>query len=127
MTGKPRPRVLLADDYAGILTALQRLLEPACEVVGSVTDGSALIEAARRLQPDVIVVDVAMPEINGLDACHHITRMTPHAKVVVLTAAADTALRQRAFSVGASAFVLKSLVADDLLPAIRRALSGSAA
>ena len=107
MPQKPRPRVLLADDHAGILTALQRMLEPSCDVVGRVTDGSALLEAAGRYQPDVIVLDVTMPEIDGLEACRQIMVAAPNTRIVFLTADDDAAVRQRALSLGASAFVLK--------------------
>ena len=122
---KPRPRVLLADDHAGILTALQRMLEPSCQVVGRVTDGSALLEAAERYQPDVIVLDVTMPELDGLEACRQIKMAAPHTRIVFLTAADDAAIRERALSLGASAFVVKYRAWEQLLPAILRAYLGS--
>jgi len=114
--------VLLADDHAGILTALRRLLSPSCEIVGSVMDGVALIEAAARLKPDVIVVDVAMPELNGIDASQRIKQAMPQVKVIFLTASGDTGVREKAFSVGASAFVEKRAMGDRLLKAIQKAL-----
>jgi len=117
-----RPRVLLADDHAGILKLLRRILEPACEVVGQVNTGSALLAETPKLKPDVVVLDVSLPDMDGLDACHELKRATPQAKVVVLTAANDADIRQKAFRVGASAFVLKFLMADELISALEKAL-----
>jgi len=118
MNQPPRPRVLLADDHAGVLTALQRLLAPSCEIVGQVTTGSAVLEAATRLKPDVVVLDVTLADVSGLVVCAQIKHAAPQTRVVVLTAADDPPIRARAFEVGASAFVLKHLVVEDLLPAI---------
>lgn len=118
MPAPPRPRVLLADDHAEILTALRRMLVPYCEVVGQVRNGSTLLEAAGTLQPDVIVVDVNMPGVSGLEACRVIKETAPRIRIVMLTASDDAALRRRAFEVGASAFVVKYQLADDLVPAI---------
>ena len=81
--------MLLADDYAGILTALRRLLEPSCDVVGSVGDGMAVVEAAATLRPDVVVVDLAIPRLNGLEACRRIKDARPETKVVILTATVE--------------------------------------
>ena len=89
----PRPRVLL-DDHPEVLTALQRLLAPSCDVVGHVSDGPALLEAAKRLQPDVIVMDVRMPGSTGLETCRQVIEAVPRTKVVVLTAADDSAFRR---------------------------------
>lgn len=119
-----RPRVLLADDYAALLTAWRRLLEPACEIVGSVRDGRALLEAATALTPDVVVADLSMPEINGLEACRRIKLVSPQTKIVLVTAGGDEWVARAAFRAGASAFVLKHLAADDLLTAIHAAISG---
>jgi DNA-binding NarL/FixJ family response regulator len=121
MALKAQPRVLLADDHAGILSALRRLLGSSCDIVGCVTDGAALLEAAARLRPDVIVVDIFMPKVDGLKACRQIKEATPETKVVVLTGHNDSSTRQRAFSAGASAFIPKHLMADDLVDAIHRA------
>ena len=118
MSEKLRPRVLLADDHAEILTALRRMLMPYCDIVGQASDGRALLEAAETLRPDVIVLDVRMPGINGLEACRLLKQATPDSKVVVLTAADDAAVRRKAFDLGAAAFVPKYQVADRLVPAI---------
>src|SRR5262249_21574518 len=91
-----RPRVLLADDYPGMLNALGRLLPPECDAVGRVEDGCALIEAAGRLQPDVIVLDLNMPNLNGLDACKQVLQADPGAKIIMLTAMIDDVVRQKA-------------------------------
>ena len=113
-----RLRVLLADDYPGIVSAVRRLLALDCEVVGSVTDGTALLEAAQRYRPDVIVLDLNLPKVHGLEACRQITQLHPTIKVVMFTVESDPAVRQRALEAGASAFVSK-LAVDDLLPAIK--------
>ena len=123
MAESPRPRVLLADDYAGILTALERLLKPDCEVVGSVADGIALVDAAKRLRPDVVVVDLNMPELSGLEACRRIKQTGSDIAVIVLTAADDVWIEQVALGLGAFALLAKSKVADHLLPVIFRACS----
>ena len=103
-----RPRVLLAEDHPGVAKAVCRVLALDCDVVGSVADGSAVLEAAQRLQPDVIVVDLNLPNVNGLEACRQITQVNPEAKVIVFSAMNDPDVRQRSFEVGASAFVSKT-------------------
>ena len=125
MTGDSRPRVLLADDYAGLLTAWQRLLEPSCQVVGSVHNGRELLEAARTLSPDVVVADLSMPDVNGLDACRQITDALPRTKVILVTAGGDQWVARAAFRAGASGFVLKPSALDDLPIAIDTVLAGS--
>ena len=81
-----RPRVLLADDYPDMVKAVSRLLALDCEIVGSVADGGALLETAQRLQPDVIVLDVNLPNVHSLEACREITRVNPEMKVIMFTA-----------------------------------------
>ena len=120
----PRPRVLLADDYAGLLAAWRRLLEPLYEVVGCVRDGRALLEATGTLAPDVVIADLSMPELNGLEACREIRHTSPHTKIILVTAGGDQWVAQAAFRAGASGFVLKHSAARDLLAAIHRALVG---
>ena len=118
-----RPRVLLADDYPDIVKALSRLLALDCDVVGTVADGGALLEAAERLQPDVIVLDLSLPNANGLEACRQITREHPAIKVLVFTAAGEPGLEQRALDFGASALISKLGGHRDLVSTIKR-LSG---
>jgi DNA-binding NarL/FixJ family response regulator len=124
VTGDSRPRVLLADDYAGLLTAWRRLLEPSYDVVGCVRDGRALLDAASTLAPDVVIADLSMPEVNGLDACRQIAQASPQTKVILVTAGGDQWVARAAFRAGASGFVLKHTAADDLLVAIQTALRG---
>ena len=116
-----RPRVLLADDYPDVVKAVTRLLEMDCEIVGSVTDGSALLQAAQRLQPDVIVLDVNLPNVHSLEACREITRVNPTTKVIMFTFTAinGPASSQPFLEAGASAFVSKA-AAGDLLSTIKR-------
>jgi len=115
-----RPRVLLADDYPDMVKAVSRLLALDCEVVGSVADGGAVVEAAQRLLPDVIVIDLNLPNVSGLEACRQITHANPTAKVIVFTAMNDPELRQRSFDVGASAFVSKTAGDGSLLSTVKR-------
>jgi DNA-binding NarL/FixJ family response regulator len=114
-----RPRVLLADDYPDMVKAVSRLLALDCEIVGSVADGSALLQEAQRLRPDVIVLDVNLPNIQSLAACREITRVNPTTKVIMFTAMADPAARQAFLEAGASAFLSK-VAAGDLLSTIKR-------
>jgi DNA-binding NarL/FixJ family response regulator len=115
-----RLRVLIADDHPGIVKSLSRLLAFDCDVVGSVADLHALAEATQRLEPDVIVLDLSLPDVDGLKACRQITMDYPEVKVIVFTAADDPNVRQRAFDAGAAAFVHKLAVGGDLLSAVRR-------
>ena len=117
-------KVLLADDHRIVIEGLQRLLEPEYDVVGAVEDGRALIAATRELRPDVIVADVTMPHLNGLDAVRQIKATDPHIRVVILTMHRDTQYAARAFEAGASGFVLKVSASAELLTAIGAALKG---
>ena len=117
-------RVLLADDHQGFIAAIGRLLaEHDYDVVGSVEDGARLLEEATRLQPDVIVLDLSMPHMNGVDACRELTRLIPQTKIIVLTAESDADVGQIVLAAGASAFVDKQMVGMHLLPAVRAACS----
>jgi DNA-binding NarL/FixJ family response regulator len=102
-----------------MVKAMSRLLALDCEIVGSVADGSVLLEAAQRLQPDVIVLDVNLPNVHSLEACREITRAKPTTKVIMFTAMADPAASKAFFEAGASAFVSK-VAAEDLLSTIKR-------
>ena len=116
------PRVLLVDDHASLLTALKRLLEASYAVVGTVRTGAQALETARCLQPDVIVVDVNLPDIDGLELCRQMALVAPRARIVVLTAAHDPAIEQKAFDLGAAGFVAKHCSGDELIPTIAKAL-----
>ncbi len=119
-----RPRVLLADDHELLLGAFEKLLMPDCEIVGQVTDGRALVEAAARLKPDVIVLDISMPQLNGLDAGRRIKQGHRDVKLVFLTMNEDSDLAAEAFRAGASAYVLKRSAASELATAIREVMQG---
>jgi len=119
-----RPRVLLADDHRMVAEGLKALLTDEFELVGIVEDGRAMVEAAERLHPDVIVADVAMPNLNGFEALARLKRSHPNIKVVFLTMHQNAAYARRAFDSGASAFVVKHAAPEELVLAIRAALNG---
>ena len=112
--------MLVAEDHPELAKAVCRVLALDCDVVGSVADGSAVLEAAQRLQPDVIVLDLNLPNVNGLKACRQITQVNPEMKVIVFTAMNDPDIRQRSFEAGASAFVSKTAGDGDLLSTVKR-------
>jgi len=115
----PKPRVLLADDHAMVLTAFHRLLEGECDVVGQVSDGGALVAAVASIQPDVIVLDISMPVLNGLEAARRISKQFPHIRLVFLTMHEDRDLMLEAFRAGAAGYLLKRSAASELILAIR--------
>jgi DNA-binding NarL/FixJ family response regulator len=119
-----RPRVLLADDHEILVDGLKSVLEPHYEVVGAVLDGRALLEAAAKLQPDIIVLDIAMPELNGLDAARQLKHTMPRVKLIFLTVNKDPYIVGEAFRAGASAFLLKQAAALELTDAIEQVLKG---
>ena len=119
-----RPRVLLCDDHLLVAEALKSLLAPEFDLVGVVEDGRAMIEAAGTLRPDVIVADVSMPHLNGIDALVRLRQGGDHTPVVFLTMHRDVAFARRALEAGASGFVLKHSAPAELLTAIRAALEG---
>ncbi len=113
-----KPRVLLADDHALVLEGFKKLLEEHCQVVGSVEDGRALLDAAKRLQPDIVVLDISMPKLNGLDAARRLRKMVPQPRLIFVTVHADQDYVTQAFKVGASAYLLKRSAGSELLQAI---------
>ena len=119
-----RRRVLLADDHTLLLEAFEKLLEPDFTVVGAVSDGRALLAAAAELKPDVIVLDIAMPLLNGLDAARQIKKTMPAIKLIFLTMNEDPNLASEAFRIGASGYLLKTSAASELPKAINEALCG---
>jgi DNA-binding NarL/FixJ family response regulator len=119
-----RPRVLLADDHALLLGAFEKLLESECEVIGTATDGRMLVNQALDLKPELIVLDVTMPKLNGLDAGRQIKAQLPRTKLVFVTMNEDPDLAAEAFRVGASAYLLKRSAASELLVAIREVMKG---
>jgi|SRR5271157_3419704 len=120
-----RPRVLLADDHLILVEGLKSLLGHRCDIVGTVVDGRALLEAAAQLQPDLVVLDIAMPELNGLDAARQLKRTMPGVKLIFLTVNKDPYIVREAFRAGASAFLLKHAAALELTDAIEQVLKGS--
>ena len=119
-----RPRVLLADDHRMVAEGLMGLLAPEFELLGVVEDGRALVEEARKLRPDVIVTDITMPHLNGIDALAQLRKNDPKVKVVFLTMHREVAYARRALEAGAFGFVLKHSAPDELVMAIRAALNG---
>jgi DNA-binding NarL/FixJ family response regulator len=119
-----RARILMADDHLMLLEAFKALLEPEFEIVGTVTDGRSLLEAFDRLHPDVVLLDVAMPLLNGLDAGRQLKARRRSVKLIYLTMNPDPDLAGEALRLGASAYVLKSSAVQELKQAIREALRG---
>jgi DNA-binding NarL/FixJ family response regulator len=123
-TPRQRPRVLIADDHRLVAEALKSLLAPHYDLVGVVEDGRALVDAARTLEPDVIVADVTMPHLNGIDALIQLRKGGNRVPVVFLTMHRDASFARRALDAGASGFVLKHSAPAELVSAIRAALEG---
>jgi DNA-binding NarL/FixJ family response regulator len=119
-----RTRVLLADDHADNAALLRDLLQGECEVVGSVQDGQALVEAADALAPDVVVTDIGMPRLDGIGAAHEILRRHPGTRIVFVTVHNDPAVVERGLAAGAHGYVQKAQAGDELLPAVRAAVRG---
>jgi DNA-binding NarL/FixJ family response regulator len=119
-----RPRILLADDHMMLLDALKGLLEPKYSVVGLVLEGRSLLKAADRLRPDVVVLDIAMPHLNGLDAGRQLKKKMPAVKLIFLTMNEDPYMVGEAFRAGASAFLLKQAAGLELTDAIEKVLKG---
>jgi DNA-binding NarL/FixJ family response regulator len=119
-----RPRVLLADDHRLLRDAFSRLLESECEVVGAVADGRAVLAEAPRLRPDIVVLDIAMPLLNGLDTARQLRVLMPDVKVIFLTMSEDADVAAEAFRLGASGYLLKNSAATELLQCIREVAQG---
>jgi DNA-binding NarL/FixJ family response regulator len=124
MAAAKLPRVILADDHTILVEAFRKLLEPSCDVVATVADGHALLEVAPRLKPDVIVLDIAMPLLNGLDAGRQVKEIVPGVKLIFLTMNEDPDLAVEAIRMGASGYLLKKSAASELFKAIQTALRG---
>lgn len=119
-----RPTILIADDHKMFSQGLAGLLEEEFDLVGSVENGQALIDEALRLKPDLIIVDISMPVLNGLDAVRRLTRNHAASKVVFLTMHADTRLLREAFQCGGVGYVLKQSAGEELLLALRQVMAG---
>lgn len=120
-----RPRILVADDHTLVAELCKRLLEPEFDVVGIVCDGPALIRTAAELKPDLILVDIAMPVLNGLDAAQKVKRMLPAVKIIFLTMNNDSELTAEAFRRGASGYILKTSAATEVANSVRHVLRGN--
>ena len=117
-------RIILADDHTLLLEAFRKMLEPEFEVVGTFVDGRALLAGALELKPDLIVLDISMPRLNGLDAGQRLKQVMPDLKLVYLTMSQDPDLAAEAFRLGASGYLLKSSSLSELSQAIREGLRG---
>lgn len=119
-----RARVLVADDHRMLREMFAQILEPHCDVVGQAADGREVLEAAERLQPDIVVLDIGMPLLNGLDVARQIKRRQPDIKVIFLTASEDRDLAAEAFRIGASGYLLKNSTASELMTAVKESMAG---
>jgi len=118
------PRLLLADDHPLVIAGLRSVLEPGHEVAGIVDDGLALVAAARRLNPDIIIADISMPHLNGIEAVRQIRRFNSGVKIIFLTMHSEVTYAAEALSAGGSAYVLKISAGNEILEAIREVLNG---
>ena len=121
---KVRARVILADDHPEVIEDIRGLVEPEFDVVATVADGNALVAAAERLAPDVIVTDIAMPGLNGIAAAARILGSNPAARIVFVTVHSQPEIVEKGLAIGAMGYVLKLRAGDDLVPAIRAVLQG---
>ncbi len=121
---KSKPRILLADDHRIVIDGLRQVLEPDFDVVGSVEDGRTLVKEARKLVPDVIIADISMPLLNGIEAVRQIREFLPDTKIIFLTMHPDVIYAARAFEAGANGYVLKHSASDELVTAITSVLRG---
>lgn len=119
-----RPRILMADDHAIVLAGLRKLVEAEGEVVGMVEDGQSLVEAAQQLRPDIVLLDIAMPLLNGLDAARQISKLVPESKIIFLTMHASPTYATEAFKAGASGYLIKRSAAAELKQAIQAVMQG---
>ena len=119
-----KPRVLLADDHKIVLEGLRSLLQSEFEIVGEVEDGRTLVSEAERLRPDLVVADISMPNLNGIDAARRIKKIDKRIRIVFLTMHADVTYAAGAFEAGASGFVLKHSAPQELVSAMREAMKG---
>jgi len=120
----PRARLLLADDHPAMLAPAAAALHEVCVVVGTVGDGLDLLAAAKRLDPDIVVLDITMPGMNGIDAARELRRAHPRIRLVFLTVHDDADFARAALEAGGLGYVVKSRLVSDLLPAVHAALAG---
>ncbi len=119
-----KPRVLLADDHTLVLDGYRKLLEDQCDVVGSAEDGRTLLAMAHQLQPDIVTLDISMPQLNGIDAARKLQKDLPHTKIIFVTMHTDQAYVSEAFKAGASGYLLKRSAGSELVQAIQSVMNG---
>jgi DNA-binding NarL/FixJ family response regulator len=124
MGTRNRARLVIADDHVLLAEACKKLLEPEFEVAALVSNGRALLEVGSKLKPDVAIVDIGMPQLNGLDAGEQLKRLFPSVKLVFLTMNLDAQIAAEAFRRGASGYVVKNSAAEELVTAIRKVMNG---
>lgn len=115
-----RPRTLIADDHPFVLSAIARLVGEDCDVIGTAADGEALLSEARRLRPDLVILDIFMPVMDGFAAGRQLKAEFPQTRIIYVTFAPDPALVEEAIRIGASALVAKETAGTQLLDAIRK-------
>jgi DNA-binding NarL/FixJ family response regulator len=121
-----QPRVVLADDHSILVEGLRQILEPAVDLVGTAEDGRALLKMVDKLEPDIVIADVSMPQLNGIDATKELKKTHPDIKVIILTQHTNVKYVEAAFRAGASGYVVKSCAATELLDAVREVHRGNA-
>jgi DNA-binding NarL/FixJ family response regulator len=119
-----RPRVLLADDHPMMLEGLRKLLEPECEVVGMAADGHALLEAAKRLRPDLVIADISMPGLDGIEATRRLQAVLPGLRILILSTNTEPSWVRAAFEAGACGYLTKTSAPDEIETAVREVLKG---
>jgi DNA-binding NarL/FixJ family response regulator len=118
-----KPRIILADDHTFVLEGFKKLLEDHCDIVGSVEEGRALIEATINLQPDLVILDISMPRLNGIEAAKTLKKQVPAVKLIFVTMHADMAYVDAAFRAGASGYLLKRSAATELLQSVQSVMN----
>jgi DNA-binding NarL/FixJ family response regulator len=120
----PKPRLLLADDHELLLDGLRKVLEPDFDLIGAVGDGRAAVAAFEQLHPDLLLLDIALPLLNGIEAARQVKRLSPDARILFVTMQTDRVYVEEAFRAGAAGYVLKQAAASELVDAIRTVLRG---
>src|SRR6185503_4457542 len=119
-----KPRVAIVDDHTVLVQSIGRLLDSECDVVGSYGDARTFLADVLRISPDVVILDVSMPSMNGLDVARELRRSVPSTKVVFLTMNEDADIAAEAFRIGAAGYVLKRCTASELITAVREVMNG---
>jgi DNA-binding NarL/FixJ family response regulator len=120
-----KPRVFLADDHTFVLEGFKKLLEEHCELVGAVEDGRALVDAVVGLQPQVVILDISMPRLNGIEAAKKLKKLLPEVKLIFVTMHTETVYVNEAFRAGASGYLLKQSAATELAQAVQSVMNGN--